>query len=711
MLVEFADNGDYQDLLERIHSVVFFGAPHRGLEIEALEELTRGKPSHGLVTDLGPSSTLLRDLSEKFPRASQHIKIVTCYELQSTPTAKSREGDPESWDRDGPPKMMVDSNSACLYSTNETRISIDKNHSMIAKLSRRDSAYVQLKDSLEDHVRHSHVILRGKLHRKAARHALRRLFEIGRSLAIIVDCIGHQNEREIAASLRSTNTFFNEFLQLLDSDMSTALLIYGQSSSRLMESLLTTIQELEGEYLSYESLHNDFRHGDRRAVCRPLSDAQSKLIASLRRPTQYTSLLWPQRLGRLKQLSESCVAKLDRLTGLALQGVDDMTLRQVKDMDPAKAVGFPRAALRAVALRAAQEKNQVDDPLPGTLVPSNLKSTPDIQCYIDDSRTPMPVIVESRKLSERPQDVDMTAAEAGRASQCAKSAKERIGKLTHILRCWRQMAEPDVLDQEAASDAEPKSCMLEALGYIEDHDKSTLSLLFVLPDLANTDPKGICTLKDKLNDRTYQPTLEQRFELARVVCTSIVSLHSWGWIHKDIRSENIMLVPRSPCEGNGNATTNKDDGFSAYLCGFDVARPETDFSDLTKTFELENNLYRHSERQQTPQRPASKLDDLYATGIVLLEIGIKKTMGMTVLPAIERAFETGTMPPRDRIAEKIRDLAAGSLPARMGTRYAEAVRRCLTGDFEVEYDDPAKTELSMAFQGMVLEAVEHGCQL
>ena len=47
----------------------------------------------------------------------------------------------------------------------------------------------------------------------------------------------------------------------------------------------------------------------------------------------------------------------------------------------------------------------------------------------------------------------------------------------------------------------------------------------------------------------------------------------------------------------------------------------------------------------------------------------------------------------------------------MGSRYADAVRRCLQWDFGVEYDDEAKTELSIAFQEVVLETVEDGCRL
>jgi serine/threonine protein kinase len=243
--------------------------------------------------------------------------------------------------------------------------------------------------------------------------------------------------------------------------------------------------------------------------------------------------------------------------------------------------------------------------------------------------------------------------------------------------------------------------MLECLGYLVDNNINTFSLVFALPVLpSDASTKEICTLKHKLDDRTYQPALEQRFELARSVCTSILRLHCWGWIHKDIRSENILLVP------------HEDGGFNAYLCGFDVARHESDSSDLATVMDPERNFYRHPHRQQQPQRKATKLDDLYATGVVLMEIGLTKTVGSLIAPKIQDIMTQNrrAVPPAE-IAKKLVNYAVDYLPARMGSRYADAVRRCLQWDFGVEYDDEAKTELSIAFQEMVLETVEDGCRL
>jgi hypothetical protein len=708
MLVEYTDQPQYHALLNRLHAIVLFGAPHRGLEIDALEELTRGEPPHGLVTDLGPQSTILRDLSKKFSAVSKHLAIITCYELQDTPTARQREGDPDAWDRDGPPKRMVDTASACLYTSNEERISIDKNHSMIAKLSGHATAYKSLRTSLEQHAARGHVVLKAKLHRANTCVALRRICTTIASLWTVLGSIDFPDQRSIVFSLQRSKTFFEGFLPSLEGDLATVLLVYGQSSSRPSEFLFHAVQELEAEYLPYQTLCEEFeRRYPPARIGRPGNSGQGSFIASLQQSSQYASILRPERLANLCKCSERCIAMLDKIAGLALQGLDDSSFKQIRNMESGKTVGLSRAVLRTIALRASQEKDQIDSPLSGTLAGAELNSSPKIRYYNEGSKLHIPVIVESRILCERRDDVQMSLSEAERIAQVTKKNKRKTGRLVHVLRCLRPEA-----DSEGAEE-EPDPRMLVALGYLEDETANTLSLIFALPALpAGTAFEKISTLKDKLNDPDYQPSLGQRFNLARAVCASILGLHCWGWIHKDIRSANILLVPANSRSLNTNADNTEGDEFTAYLCGFDVARSEADLSDWTATMDLEGMFYRHPERQGEPLRAANKVHDLYATGVVLMEIGMKKTVEKTFLPAfVDKLLRTGIMPKAEEIASKTRSHAMEVLRTKMGSAYANAVERCLTGNFGVVYDDEAKTELSMAFQELVLEPVEYGCRL
>ena len=132
----------------------FFGTPHRGFNNEALLEIYGNKYPGPIIRDLGAGSTVLSELSESWIQASKNIKVVTCFELCVTPTARLAADEPTSKPkRDGDPVMMVTRDSACFYTENETRIPINHNHSMIAKLNNEPgSEYHAIARTLKRHV-------------------------------------------------------------------------------------------------------------------------------------------------------------------------------------------------------------------------------------------------------------------------------------------------------------------------------------------------------------------------------------------------------------------------------------------------------------------------------------------------------------------------------------------------------------------------------
>ena len=145
MIVDaYIPNGRHADLVKRVYPMILFGAPHCGLENTKLQELTLGKWPERLVSDLSPGSAMLRHFNEHFARASVRMEIVTCIEQKPTPESVALDNNPGRWKRSGPLVMMVDEQSACLYTTNENRITINENHSMIAKLSTSSHAYKEI---------------------------------------------------------------------------------------------------------------------------------------------------------------------------------------------------------------------------------------------------------------------------------------------------------------------------------------------------------------------------------------------------------------------------------------------------------------------------------------------------------------------------------------------------------------------------------------
>ncbi|KAI9874363.1 MAG: hypothetical protein M1830_009838 [Pleopsidium flavum] len=128
-------------LNELILQIIFFGAPHKGLNTDALRTLVGGQPSAALVNDLTPGSGVLVNLNEMFAeklaRAGRDVKILTVVERLPTKTVvQNPDG---SWTREGPEILMVDRTSGVLNYGKETILEADANHSQIAKLYNSES--------------------------------------------------------------------------------------------------------------------------------------------------------------------------------------------------------------------------------------------------------------------------------------------------------------------------------------------------------------------------------------------------------------------------------------------------------------------------------------------------------------------------------------------------------------------------------------------
>lgn len=83
---------DDQNILLSCYSILFFGVPNRGLNIEAMRSMVKGQPNSRLVEDLDPESQCLPLLHEAF---CYHFKfedspIISIYETMRTRTVVVR---------------------------------------------------------------------------------------------------------------------------------------------------------------------------------------------------------------------------------------------------------------------------------------------------------------------------------------------------------------------------------------------------------------------------------------------------------------------------------------------------------------------------------------------------------------------------------------------------------------------------------------------
>ena len=103
---------------------------------------------------------------------------------------------------------------------------------------------------------------------------------------------------------------------------------------------------------------------------------------------------------------------------------------------------------------------------------------------------------------------------------------------------------------------------LRCLGYFEDDSLSRYCLVYGLPS-GSSPRKAPMSLLDYIESK-WQPSLTSRIELAKDLVTCVLNLHAVGWLHKGLRSENMMFFPKE----DGSPRSLRD----FHLVGFEYAR-------------------------------------------------------------------------------------------------------------------------------------------
>ena len=70
-----------------VRGIIFLAAPHRGLDIMALQTLVNGETTEQMILELKSESPTLTWLNQSFTTFAQDIDILTCYENKPTKTA------------------------------------------------------------------------------------------------------------------------------------------------------------------------------------------------------------------------------------------------------------------------------------------------------------------------------------------------------------------------------------------------------------------------------------------------------------------------------------------------------------------------------------------------------------------------------------------------------------------------------------------------
>ncbi|OOQ83494.1 hypothetical protein PEBR_34342 [Penicillium brasilianum] len=272
----------------------------------------------------------------------------------------------------------------------------------------------------------------------------------------------------------------------------------------------------------------------------------------------------------------------------------------------------------------------------------------------------------------------------------------------------------DSLDQ-------PKIYALECLGFIDQPIEERSAFLYKLPASESDDGTSLTTLHafinaiDSANKRPLKkPSLNDRFSMAHSLALTVSNVHASAWVHKNIWSRGILLfletssgVSTAGLYEQRLSTPSPGNRIVSYLSDWGYARSVKQGTDMRSDFEVEPNLYRHPNRQGKPTHQFSRLHDIYALGVVLLEIGLWVTLSRLMEAKIREAENSGRLPNRKKVAEDLMTLAAQRLPMEMGVGYTKAVMACLKGDFKGT-EGPA---LAVDFQEKVVDVLRGGVEL
>ena len=216
--------------------------------------------------------------------------------------------------------------------------------------------------------------------------------------------------------------------------------------------------------------------------------------------------------------------------------------------------------------------------------------------------------------------------------------------------------------------------VLQCLGVVPVRDAPTTrpsSFILVLKV-----PKDFSNVPRSLRDYLLsgdEHTLTQRCNLAKQLATAVSFVHTLGFVHKNVRPENILGFQKDQAAFG-----------SFFLTGFEAVRMADGRTRRLGDPAWERNVYRHPHRQGlNPEADFVMQHDIYSLGVCLLEIGMWESFVIYDNTGARTSAALGTdifsiefenFPLKDRLVA----LAKRHLPKRIGERYCQVVVNCLT---------------------------------
>ena len=123
--------------------------------------------------------------------------------------------------------------------------------------------------------------------------------------------------------------------------------------------------------------------------------------------------------------------------------------------------------------------------------------------------------------------------------------------------------------------------VLRFLGFYQEMRRQRFGLVFAIPKRASS-PEPIALKQLLANSCPF--SLDQRFKHAQVLATTLSRLHRVSWVHKNMRSENILYFK----------SQDDETGLSGpWIIGLTHARRDDGDTSMVVDANFERNIYRH----------------------------------------------------------------------------------------------------------------------
>jgi hypothetical protein len=202
------------------------------------------------------------------------------------------------------------------------------------------------------------------------------------------------------------------------------------------------------------------------------------------------------------------------------------------------------------------------------------------------------------------------------------------------------------------------------------------------------DPRSLrALLADERNKRLGKKhSISDRVRLAQRVATAVLYVHSCGFVHKNIRPDNIIVFSDAAfAAGPADAQTAAEVAAQRhllrfpyklgrpFLAGYDGIREEQAFTTLADAASWRERIYLPPDRLVAERAARARFSwrhDVYSLGVVLLELALWEDFtdaGGRMGRLLRQAAD-----PSGVLLERVKEV-----PRIMGDKYADAVRACL----------------------------------